>query len=292
VSIKDCILEFVSNSKSREGRELKKQLSEHLGKIKALLDFERFQNKQADDGPDDGSHVSIDDDFSSIGLFDDDDETSSLVKRKRLSTLAEVTVGTAQERQDKTKRKIKPTNRLGTNVALKGRQHLYATESRTYQKNRGLLMNPASNKVPDIPAFPVNVLSKPNDISQIPIQSSALLVDQGSVVIDGEGHLGNLAADIACAMSAAPFTGSIVNADSNDTGVVAAQDGSDYGTEGTGSRSPSVHDIQDIVNNAGEVDGHSTNSNDLTNIYDGVHSDLFEFLFQTLPTDVAQQGLS
>jgi hypothetical protein len=110
-----------------------------------------------------------------------------LVKRKRLSTLAEVTVGTAQERQDKTKRKIKPTNRLGTNVALKGRQHLYATESATYQKNRALLIIPKSKTVPDILAFP--------------------------------------------------------------------------------------------------VDGNSINSNDLTNIYDGVHSDLFELLFQTLPTD-------
>jgi hypothetical protein len=97
-------------------RPIKKQLIERLGELKALLDVERFQNKQTGDG----SEVSLDDDFSSIGLYDDDDELSSSVKRKRLSTLAEVTVGTAQERQDKTKRKIKPTNCLGTNVALKG----------------------------------------------------------------------------------------------------------------------------------------------------------------------------
>jgi hypothetical protein len=57
-------------------------LNERLGEIKALLDVERFTNKQTDDG----SEVSLDDDFS------------------------EVTVGTALERQDKTKRKIKPTN--------------------------------------------------------------------------------------------------------------------------------------------------------------------------------------
>ena len=97
-AMRDCILEFVGNSKTREGRELKKQLNERLGEIKALLNVERITNKQTDDGPE----VSLDDDFSSIGLFDDADEISSSVKRKRLSTLAEVTLGTAQERQDKT----------------------------------------------------------------------------------------------------------------------------------------------------------------------------------------------
>ncbi len=50
VSMRDCILEFVGNSKTREGRELKKQLNERLGEIKALLD---------------GSEVSLYDDFSS-----------------------------------------------------------------------------------------------------------------------------------------------------------------------------------------------------------------------------------
>jgi hypothetical protein len=90
--MKDCILEFVGNSKIREGREIKKQLTERLGEIKALLDVERFTNKQTDDG----SEVLCDDDFSSIGLFDDADEIPSAVKRKRLSTL-----GAAQERQDK-----------------------------------------------------------------------------------------------------------------------------------------------------------------------------------------------
>ena len=82
-----------------EGRELKKQLNERLGELKALLDVERFTNKQTDDG----SEFSPDGDFSSIGLFDDDEEISSAVKCKRLSTLAEVTVGTATEHQDKTR---------------------------------------------------------------------------------------------------------------------------------------------------------------------------------------------
>jgi hypothetical protein len=167
VSIRDCIIEFSNNSKTREGREIKKQLNEQLGEIKALLDVARFTKKQTDDR----SEVSLDDEFSSIGLFEDADEISSSTKRKRLSTLAEVTVGTAQERQDKTKRKIKPTNRFGTNVALKGRQHLYESESQTYQKNRTLLMVPTS-KVPAIPVpvFPANVLSAPTlgTVSQVP----------------------------------------------------------------------------------------------------------------------------
>ena len=173
VSMRDCIIEFVGNySKTREGRKIKKQLNERLGDIKALLDVERFTNKQTDDG----SEVSLDDDFSSIGLFDDADEISSSVKRKHLSTLAEVTVGTAPEHQDKIKRKIKPTNRFGTNVALKDRQYLYATESRTYQKNRALLMVPASKAAPDIPAFPVNVLSAPTlgAVPQVPSHKSRI----------------------------------------------------------------------------------------------------------------------
>ena len=134
-------------------------------------------------------------------------------------------MGTATERQDKTKRRIKPTNRLGTNVALKGRQHLYATESRTYQKNRTLLMVPASQAVPAIPVFPANVLAAPTlgEVLHDQNQTSTLPADQGSAVLDATGHSvngttgqpvtdatvhpANLAADIALAMSAAPFTG-------------------------------------------------------------------------------------
>ena len=55
VFMRDCIIEVMGNSKTREGHEIKKQLN-----------IERFTNKQTDDG----SEVSLDDDFSSIGLFD------------------------------------------------------------------------------------------------------------------------------------------------------------------------------------------------------------------------------
>ena len=51
------------------------------------------------------------------------------------------------------------------------------------------------------------------------------------------------------------------------------------------SKSPSVHDIQDIVIDAGEEDSINTDSSDITTVYDGIHSDLFEVLFQTLPID-------
>jgi hypothetical protein len=279
VSMRDCILEFIGNSKVREGREIKKKLNERLGLIKALVDVERFENKQ----PDDGSEVFVDDDFSSIGLFDDADEIPSAVKRKRLSTLATVTVGAAQERQDKTKRKIKSTNRFGTNVAVKDRQHLYATESRSYQQNRALLMAPAKKTIPEVPTFPVDISSapKPGIAPLIPNQNS----DTGSAAINAEGHSQELAAEIALAMSAAPFAGSIANANAVDTSIVAEHDVSDYGTDRTGSKSSPVIDIQDITNVSGDENSvHTEYSNDIVTIYDGIRSDLFEDLFQTLPT--------
>jgi hypothetical protein len=76
----------------------------------------------------------------------------------------------SREWANKNKRKIKPTNRLGTNVALKDRQHLYATESHSYQQNHALLMilMMKANVLPiaappalDIPLFPTGVLLVP-----------------------------------------------------------------------------------------------------------------------------------
>ena len=78
-------------------------------------------------------------------------------------------------------------------------------------------------------------------------------------------------------MSAAPFASSKVNEDNGNAGTADEQDVSDYGTDGTGSKSPPVNNIQDIVNNTGEEDSI------MTTAYDGIHSDLFENLFQTLP---------
>ena len=37
VAMRDCIIEFVNNSKTREGHDLKKQLNERLGELKALF---------------------------------------------------------------------------------------------------------------------------------------------------------------------------------------------------------------------------------------------------------------
>jgi hypothetical protein len=110
------------------------------------------KNKLKHDSDDDDPELLFDDDFSSVGIFDVDDEISSSIKCKRQATLVEATVGKKQERSDKTKRKIKPTNRFCTNVALKDRQHLYATEGRTYQQNRALLTTPKmkSNVLPTL----------------------------------------------------------------------------------------------------------------------------------------------
>ncbi len=113
----------------------------------------------------------------------------------------------------------------------------------------------------------------------VPNQNSGLPADPGSAVITATKSSDNLAADIALAMSAAPFIGSSTN----------DNDGSDYGTDGTSSKTPSVHNIQntgtDIGNESGGEDSFHTDSNDVVAIYDGIHSDLFEDLFQTLPTN-------
>ena len=61
-------------------------------------------------------------------------------------------------------------------------------------------------------------------------------------------------------------------------------------SDGTGSRSPPVHDVQDIVMDVGEEDSIHTDSNDITTVYERVHSDLFEGLFQTLPTDTQNRA--
>ena len=62
-------------------------------------------------------------------------------------------------------------------MALKDRQHLYATESRTYQKNRALLMAPARKTIPDVPAFPVNELSAPT-LEVVPLVLSLIHISE------------------------------------------------------------------------------------------------------------------
>jgi hypothetical protein len=124
----------------------------------------------------------------------------------------------------------------------------------------------------------------------IPNQDSVLPADPGLAVIHKAGPSDDIAADIALAMSAAPFAGSIVNANTGDTSVVAEHDVSDYGTDGTGSKSQSIPDIQEN-GTAGEEDFFHTDSNDIVTIYDGIHSDLFEDLFQTLPIGAPYRAL-
>jgi len=63
VSMKDCIIEFAVNSKTREGRDIKTQFRERVGDLRAIVDVEKFKNEQNDDDSDN----LFDDDLSSIG---------------------------------------------------------------------------------------------------------------------------------------------------------------------------------------------------------------------------------
>jgi hypothetical protein len=150
----------------------------------------------------------------------------------------------------------------------------------------------SSALVPDIPVFPANVLSVPTQDAahNVPMQHSATSGDLGASVVDGMRQSDNVAADIARAMSAAQFASSSGNKDDDGAGHDVGQDfgtgdSREYGTDGTGSMSPSVNSIHDNVHDTGEGDSINTNQDDLITAYDGIHSDLFENLFQTLPVD-------
>ena len=125
------------------------------------------------------------------------------------------------------------------------------------------------------------VLQKQSQPSTLPADQETAVCNAN--VTDAAVHPANLAADIALAMSAAPFTGPIVNSASGNDEVDGAQDMSDYGTEETGSGSVHVQDVHDLVGDTDDDDSLHTDSNDIVTVYDGVHSDLFEDLFQKLP---------
>lgn len=52
VSLKACIIEFAANSKTREGRDIQKQLPEKVDELKDIAVVEKFKNKQNDDDSD------------------------------------------------------------------------------------------------------------------------------------------------------------------------------------------------------------------------------------------------
>lgn len=308
VVMKQCIHEFAANSKSREGPRIRKQLKEESEELLAIADVQRFTNAQ-DDGDD--IDAFLDDDFADEGsgdVEDPDDAPSFSGKRKLQTTLAGATVG--KQYRSSGKRQHKPTNRFGINVAQKDKQVLYATENRTLQRNRQLLMVPGTHSkqvsqqmsvppsadtrfqsdVPSVPLFPTHALlgtlSMPQ--SDVATQPSAnlsapilptVVVPPISNIADVIRQQNKVAADVATSMSAAPFAvlnsnGGDGNGNSYDADSASVHSSSDYGSDDQNSVSPSV-----------KSDYDDANENDIRPVFYGHHSDLFENLFQTLPID-------
>jgi len=302
ISMIQCINEFAGYSTTRDSALIKRRLREKLSTLHAIAEVERYTATHDDDeiGP------FLDDNFSEDGLLEFSDEPSSSIKRKLHTALAGATVGKKQVRHAD-KRQHQPTNRFGDNAAVKDRQVVYATESRSLQRNRQLLMLPAAKStnlptaVASVPQlFPenVNVLLNLNpaassvsvlpasasDASVLANDASALateLADSQFTQVVAGIHQQN--AEVASAMSSAPFAavcgGAGDNPDDSDNNSSDPKD-SDYGSDGDQSGSSSVRSDydNDTVNNAPLVDYNTT-----FEWYEGHRSDLFETLFRTLP---------
>jgi hypothetical protein len=153
VSMFQCINEFASHSTTRDAASIKRRLREKLSTLRAIADVERYTAVHDEDDIDPFLEDSVSDD----GFLDFTDEQPSSIKRKIHTTLAGATVGKKQVRHAN-KRQHKPTNRFGDNVAVKDRHVVYATESRSLQRNRQLLMLPGSKlNASGPPIFPGNV---------------------------------------------------------------------------------------------------------------------------------------
>jgi hypothetical protein len=113
ISMRECILEFANNSKTRDGNAFKRRLKDRLNDLQAIAEVERY--KKINDGDD--IDFNSDDDFSGDGILNFDDDPSPSVKRKVHSTVAGATVGKKQIRHAD-KRPHQPTNGLGINVAI------------------------------------------------------------------------------------------------------------------------------------------------------------------------------
>ena len=217
ISMVQCVNEFASHSTTREGASIRRRLKEKLSTLHAIAEVEKYTAMHEDDeiGP------FNDDNLSEDGLLDFSDEQSSSIKRKLHATLAGATVGKKQVRHAD-KRQHQPTNRFGDNVAVKDRHVVYATESRSLQRNRQLLMLPGakSTSLPTTvasvpPIFPanVNVMLKLNptasSVSVLPASANdasalAAEVDDSQLTNSVEGiHQQN--AEVASSMSSAPF---------------------------------------------------------------------------------------
>ena len=197
---------------------------------------------------DDDINAFIDDDFSGDGILDFGDEYPSSLKRQLHTTVAGTTVGKKQSRAAD-KRHHQPNNRLGVNVALKDKHVIYATENRSLQDNRRLLMVPGTRSKnvlntdsPALPVFPANVLLglKPATSLDVELPKSAnpnsslvpAVVD--SQLPTGSDGIHQQNADVASSMSAVPFAagrGDGGDWGDDDDNSSSYRKASDYGTE-------------------------------------------------------------
>ena len=204
------------------------------------------------------------------------------------------------------KRPHQPTNRLGVNVAMKDKHVIYATETRSLQDNRRLLMVPGKRSKnvlntdsPALPVFPANVLlgltpatsfdvALPQSVNPV---SSLVRAVVDSQLPTGSGGIHQQNADVASSMSAAPFAagrGDGGDGGYDDDNSSSYRKASDYGTEDNHSGSSSVHSDYD-GSNASDAPPADYDVN--FSYQDGHHSDLFENLFRTLPVDADKYRL-
>jgi hypothetical protein len=288
IFMRECILEFANNSKTREGSAIKPRLKDWLNDLQDIVEVERYKSMHDDDDidPDSG------DDFAGDGILNFDDDPSPSAKRKVHSTVAGATVGKQQVR-NADKRQHQPTNRLGINVALKDKHVIYATTNRSLKANLRLLTEPGvhSKNVPKPvaaapPVVSGTLLSSSNQIASstlVPPTSANLAVlvpgvadQQLSNVVEGV-HQHN--ADIASLMSAVPFASGQANgADGGDDDDSSSsyRHASDDGMKDNSSESSSVQSNYDdtYASDAPPADY------DVEPLWsDGHHSDLFEILF-------------
>ena len=139
---------------------------------------------------------------------------------------------------------------------------------------------------PAPPVFPVH------EIDIVLPQSDHQMSSVVPAVVDaqlptGGGGIHQQNADVASSISAASFAasrGDGGDGDGDDDNSSFYRRASDYGTEDTHSGTSSVHSDYD-GSNASDAPSFDYDVN--LSYQDGHHSDLFENLFQTLPTSIA-----
>jgi hypothetical protein len=276
ISMLQCINEFANYSLTRDGASIRRRLKEKLNTLRAIAEVERYSAIHEDDDID----PFLEDNLSEDGILDFGDEQSSSIKRKLHTTLAGATVGKKQVRHAD-KRQHKPTNRFGDNVAVKDRHVIYATESRSLQRNRQLLMFPGT-KSASLPNSVASVFPELIPIeSSVPVGSTSANGASASIPEFEDSKLPNVV-EVASSMSAPPFAAGCEGTEDGPDDVdniYSDSKVSDYGSDANRSGSSSVRsDYDDDDVNDAPAD-YNTNFE----WYDGHHSDLFETLFRTVP---------